>query len=66
MTDSVRWRISSFSGQNGSCVAVAEMGEHVAIRNSNRPAAGTLTFPASVMAAWVEGVKAGEYDDLAG
>lgn len=59
-----RWRISSYSASNGSCVAVADLGEDVAIRNSNRPAAGTLTFPAAVMAAWVEGVKAGEYDDL--
>lgn len=64
MTDSVRWRISSFSGQNGSCVAVAESGDTVLVRNSNHPDQGTLAVSADAMAAFVAAVAAGEYDDL--
>jgi hypothetical protein len=59
-----RWRISSFSGQNGSCVAVAESGDAVLVRNSNHPDRGTLAVSPDTMAAFVAAVKAGEYDDL--
>jgi hypothetical protein len=43
----VRWRKSSRSGQGsgGSCVEVAFAGPVVAVRDSKRPAAGTLAFP---------------------
>jgi len=65
MTDPTRWRISSFSGQNGSCVAVAELGATVAMRNSNHPDRGTLDLTPSAMAAFVDACSAGEMDDLA-
>jgi hypothetical protein len=65
MTDDTHvWRISSFSGQNGSCVEVAEAGDEILVRNSNNRDAGTLTFTRAELAAWIEGCKAGEFDDL--
>ena len=60
------WRISSFSGNNGTCVQVATLPDgHIAVRNSNRPDDGVVLFTASEMTAWIHGVKAGEFDDLA-
>lgn len=57
------WRKSSHSN-NGSCVEVAETAAGVLVRNSNRPDAGTIAFTRAEMAAWIEGCKAGEFDDL--
>lgn len=64
MTDHPMWRISSFSANGGSCVAVADLGDRVAIRNSNRPDRGTISFSLNAMAALVDAVKTGELDDL--
>lgn len=61
----IRWRVSSFSGQNGTCVAVAATDDGVLVRNSNQPDRGTLAFPRDVMAAFVAACNAGELDDLA-
>lgn len=58
------WRKSTFSGQNGDCVEVAEAGDLILVRNSNRPEAGAIEFTRSEIAAWVSGCKAGEFDDL--
>lgn len=59
-----RWRTSSFTDR-GNCVAIAEhRSGKVAVRNSNRPDAGTLIFPPAAMQAWIAGIKAGEFDDL--
>lgn len=59
------WRKSSYSGQNGSCVEITDLGDIVAVRNSNHPDAGTLTFPTSAMRAFVDGCKSGQLDHLA-
>lgn len=60
-----RWRRSSFTGKAGTCVELAELADGtVAIRNSNRPEAGYLTFTRTEIAAWITGCKAGEFDDL--
>ena len=60
------WRISSFSGNNGTCVQVATLPDgRIAVRNSNHPDDGVVLFTASEMTAWIHGVKAGEFDDLA-
>lgn len=59
------WRISSFSGNNGTCVEVAALPDgHVAVRNSNRPDDAMVLFTRTEMGAWIDGVKAGEFDDL--
>lgn len=62
--NSPAWRISSFSGSSGSCVEVAQVGEHVLVRNSQRPDAGTLAFTDGQMAAWIAGCRAGEFDEF--
>lgn len=59
------WRISSFSGNNGTCVEVAALPDgHIAVRNSNHPDVGMVLFTRAEMKAWIRGVKAGEFDDL--
>jgi hypothetical protein len=61
------WRISSFSGNNGTCVQVATLPDgRIAVRNSNHPDAGVVLFTTAEMTAWIHGVKAGEFDDLTG
>jgi hypothetical protein len=58
-----RWRISSYSGNNGSCVAIAALPDgRVAVRNSNRPEGGVVLFSGAGMRSWLAGVKAGEFD----
>jgi len=60
----VAWRKSTYSSA-GDCV---DMGRTPAgcilIRNSNWPAAGTTVFTQGEMLAFLEGAKAGEFDDL--
>lgn len=60
------WRKSSFSGGNGgSCVEAAPLPDgRVAVRNSNDPAAGTVYFTRAEIHAFLQGAKAGEFDDL--
>ena len=59
------WRTSSFSGNNGTCVEVAALPDgHIAVRNSNHPDEGMVLFTRAEMSAWMNGVKAGEFDDL--
>lgn len=59
------WRKSSFSGDQGQCVEVAALDDgRVAVRNSNRPEAGTVLFTRAEMAAWIKGCQAGEFNDL--
>ena len=63
-TDNLVWRTSSFSGANGNCVEVAETNDGVLVRNSNHPGEGTVAFTRAELAAWIDGCKAGEFDDL--
>jgi hypothetical protein len=37
----------------------------IAVRNSNHPDAGVVFFTRAEMGAWIKGIKAGEFDDLA-
>lgn len=55
-----RWRKSSKSG-DGDCVEVADVPEGVAVRDSKDPTGAVLVFPPSEWAAFVAGVKAGEF-----
>ena len=59
------WRVSSFSGNNGTCVQLAVLSDgRIAVRNSTHPDDGTVLFTRAEMSAWLHGVKAGEFDDL--
>jgi len=64
------WRKSSFSGGGGNggadCAETAQLPDGtVAVRNSKAPEAGAVLFTPAEMAAWINGCKAGEFDDLA-
>lgn len=60
------WRKSSFSNAGGNCVETAALDNgHIAVRNSNYPDAGVVYFTPGEMSAWINGCKAGEFDDLA-
>ncbi len=64
------WRKSSFSGGGGqgggNCVEMAILADdRIAVRNRNHPGTGVLFFTRAEMDAWIKGVKAGEFDDLA-
>ncbi|MCT2594554.1 DUF397 domain-containing protein [Streptomyces sp. N2-109] len=64
------WRKSSFSGGGGNgggqCVEAAALSDgRIAVRNSKQPEAGVVFFTRAEIGAWLQGVKAGEFDDLA-
>ncbi|HEX4101365.1 MAG: DUF397 domain-containing protein [Pseudonocardiaceae bacterium] len=62
----IHWRTSSFSGNNGTCVEVAAWPDgHIAMRNSKHRDDGTILFTHAELTAWISGIKAGEFDDLA-
>jgi hypothetical protein len=58
------WRKSSFSTNSPNCVELAAAGETVLLRDSKNPDQGYFTFTRAEIAAFVAGVKAGEFDDL--
>jgi hypothetical protein len=62
---SARWRKSEASNPSGSCVQVAELGDGaIAMRNSRYPSGPALIYTRAEIAAFLAGVKNGEFDDL--
>jgi len=61
----VIWRKSPYSNPRGECVELAELpnGE-IAVRNSRHPNGPALIYTYSEFAAFVRGVKRGDFDDL--
>ena len=58
-----KWHTSSRSGANGNCVEVAaNLPGVVAVRDTKNRDAGTLIFTDAEWAAFVGGVKDGEFD----
>ena len=56
----VRWRKSSYSGDNGgACVEVGTVGRAVAVRDSKDPDGPLLPFAADTWTVFAEQVKAG-------
>jgi len=60
-----RWRKSSISNSQGACVELARLtGGEFAVRNSRSPEGPALIYTRAEIAALIEGVKRGEFDDL--
>jgi hypothetical protein len=59
------WRKATASNPSGNCVELAPMGAgHVAIRNSRQPDGPVVVFTRAEIAAFFDGVRSGEFDDL--
>lgn len=62
-SDAINWRTSSFT-DGVQCVEVAVIGDEIAVRDTKDRKGATLNFTRGEMRAFIEGVKAGEFDDL--
>ena len=61
------WRKSSHSNPSGDCVELAELtGGTIAVRNSRLPGGPTLLYTRAVMAAFLQVVKEGGFDEVTG
>jgi len=59
------WRKSSISNSQGACVELAKLDtDEFAVRNSRNPTGPALIYTRAEIAALIEGVKLGEFDDL--
>ena len=62
----VTWRKSKWSNPSGNCVEVAALPDGaVAVRNSRHPSGPALVYTRAEIAAFLAGVRDGEFDDLA-
>ncbi|MFE1111892.1 DUF397 domain-containing protein [Streptomyces rochei] len=59
MTETLRWRKSSFSGggDGNTCVEIAPLATRVAIRDSKDPSRGTVTVPLEAFTALVRSFR---------
>jgi hypothetical protein len=61
----IHWRKSTASNPSGNCVELAELaGGDIALRNSRHPAGPVLVSRREEVAAFIWGVRNGEFDDL--
>jgi hypothetical protein len=60
---SLPWRKATGSG-GGNCVEVAPVGDHIAVRHSRHPDAELILYSEAEFAAFLDGAKDGEFDDL--
>ncbi|MDQ2874413.1 MAG: DUF397 domain-containing protein [Actinomycetota bacterium] len=59
---SLDWRKSSYSSSSANCVEIATVGLSIAVRDSKDPDGPVLLCTRAGMAAFVAGVKNGEFD----
>lgn len=61
------WRKSTASNPGGNCVELAALPDgNIAMRNSRHPGGPALVYTPAEIAAFIAGVRAGEFDDLDG
>ncbi len=59
------WRKSRYSNPSGNCVELGELPQGwVAVRNSRDPAGPALVYTRAELAAFIHGVKTGDFDHL--
>jgi hypothetical protein len=59
------WRKATASNPNGDCVELKRLGcGHIAVRNSDQPLGPMVGFTPREIAAFLDGAKRGEFDDL--
>jgi hypothetical protein len=63
-TADFNWRKATRSVGQGACVEVADTGSGVAVRHFKNPDGLVLCYTREEWAAFLAGVKAGEFDDL--
>lgn len=59
------WRKAAASTAQGNCVELARIDGGVLVRDSKDPQGPVLSFTRAELAAFLDGVKGGEFDDLA-
>lgn len=60
--DRAVWRKSTYSGGNGSCVEIADLGTAVAVRDSKVPGGPKLVFGPAQWHTFARSVKDGIHD----
>ncbi|MET8827169.1 DUF397 domain-containing protein [Streptomyces sp. NPDC004610] len=62
VTTSNAWRKSTYSGgsDGSNCVEIADRASHIAIRDSKRPALGTLRIGPAAFAPFIQGLRHGQ------
>jgi hypothetical protein len=61
LVPAVAWRKSSYSNPSGNCVEAALLAQGVAVRNSRFPGGPALVFTEAEWAAFLLGVKEGDF-----
>ena len=60
------WRKATASNVQGQCVELAALANgEIAVRNSRFPAGPTIVYTRAEIAAFLDGVRKGEFDDMA-
>jgi Domain of unknown function (DUF397) len=63
----VTWSKSRRSNPSGNCVELAELpGGGIAVRNSRDPEGLVLIYPRAEIAAFLQGAKDGQFDEMTG
>ena len=55
------WRKSTYSGGNGSCVEIADLGTAAAVRDSKHREGPKLIFPANEWRSFLDDIKVGSH-----
>jgi hypothetical protein len=56
------WRKSQMSQDGGGCVEVADLGDHIAVRDSKNPDGPALIFTKFEWQCFLDGARKGEFD----